>query len=74
MTESYEELMLPLFLRLGGEAQQLHMDQPDEDAPAGQGVAAAEAANALASVHRAAARALEEQVLALHLCAKPRFL
>jgi restriction system protein len=73
MIESYEELMMPLFLRLGGDAQQLHMDQPLEEESFDHGTSIEEAANALASVHRAAARALEDKVLAYVYAQSPGF-
>jgi restriction system protein len=80
MTESYEELMLPLFLRLGGSGENMHMD---EGLPATAGVAIGipgasavmqnEAANVMASACRAATRALEEQVLAFVYAQTPAF-
>ena len=74
--QTYEELMMPLFLRLGGAPEQLHMDQPltmrsiSENLQSLKPVAREEASNALAANHLAASRALEEQVLA-HVYAQP---
>lgn len=76
MLDSYEELMLPLFLRLGGSDEHLHMDEMLEresmDVPSSS-VTVEETANVLAAAHRAATRCLEEQVLAHIYAQTPRF-
>jgi restriction system protein len=80
MSDSYEELMLPLFLRLGGSSDELHMDNrppatpvdivdPPERLPASQN----EAAVVMASAYRAANLALEQQVLAFVYAQTPAF-
>jgi restriction system protein len=80
MSESYEELMLPLFLRLGGSGDELHMDVAqsaktdadtfitDTSVPSRN-----EAANVMASAYRAANLALEQQVLAFVYAQTPAF-
>jgi restriction system protein len=73
MQESYEEMMLPLFLRLGGNDEQLHMDQDLEATSAPALVNMEESSNVMAAAHRAATRALEEQVLAHIYAQTPRF-
>jgi restriction system protein len=76
MLESYEELMMPLFLRLGGSEDELHMDHFTV-AHGPQKISAPpifnEASNALASAHRASLRALEEEVLAQVYAQTPQF-
>ena len=76
MLDSYEELMLPLFLRLGGSDEHLHMDEMLEresiDVPSSS-ITVEETSNVLAAAHRAATRCLEEQVLAHIYAQTPRF-
>jgi restriction system protein len=77
MSESYEELMLPLFLRLGGSDEELHMDNAPS-APAGETPDMSppsqnEAAIVMASAYRAANLALEQQVLAFVYAQTPAF-
>ena len=80
MSDSYEELMMPLFLRLGGSSDELHMDSgspptageivgPSLTLPASQN----EAASIMASAYRAANLALEQQVLAFVYAQTPAF-
>ncbi len=80
MSESYEELMMPLFLRLGGSDEELHIDNTS---PATAGEPAAtpdlsptlhfEATTVMASAYRAANLALEQQVLAFVYAQTPAF-
>jgi restriction system protein len=69
MTESYEELMMPLFLRLGGEGDSAESGFP----PTPSATLNDETTNVLAAAHRAATRALEEQVLAHVYAQTPSF-
>jgi restriction system protein len=68
--ETYEELIVPLFLRLGGSADQLMMDVAVSTAPVVPAYAEAQVGEALAAAHRAASLALADDVLA-HLYAQP---
>jgi restriction system protein len=75
--ESYEELMLPLFQRLGGnpdvgDARLEHIGG-NPDATAVTQPLITEAANTLAAAHRAASRALEQEVLAHIYAQTPQF-
>ena len=80
MSESYEELMMPLFLRLGGSSDEVLMDSRppttagetaglSETLPAPQN----EAAKVMASAYQAANLALEQQVLAFVYAQTPAF-
>jgi restriction system protein len=76
--DTYEELMLPLFLRLGGSAEQVLMD--DSPQPLRHGLekpmfsaSAEEAVNVLAAAHRSASRALEDEVMAHLYAQSPAF-
>ena len=63
MQENYEETMLPLFLRLGGNHDQLHMVGMVDTARAdvtSSPVSVDETSNVLAVAHCALTRALEE--------------
>jgi restriction system protein len=76
MQESYEELMLPLFLKLGGNNEELHMDEfvaRKQESANAHSATAEETSNILATAHRASTRALEEQVLAHIYAQSPRF-
>jgi restriction system protein len=64
MPDSYEELMLPLFLRLGGDERQLHMDAVVHQGSPEQEQLGLEAPHIVASAHRASMRELEQKVLA----------
>jgi restriction system protein len=76
---SYEELMMPLFQRLGGEPEHIGMDDLQQDHAAPQPPVSAsqclieETANVLAASHRVACRSLEEEVLAHVYAQTPGF-
>jgi restriction system protein len=76
MLDSYEELMLPLFLRLGVGDEQSHtnaeLDNTVREEPLSLPTSE-ESCNVLAVAHRAATCALEEQVLAHVYAQSPKF-
>jgi restriction system protein len=75
MLERYEALMMPLFLRLGGDNEQLHTNTPSDSVEPDSVFASSgtETSTMLAIAHRVATRALEEQVLAHIYAQSPRF-
>jgi restriction system protein len=80
--DSYEDLMQPMFLRLGGDVDQVWMDQTTLDnadviIPSAQPQSirdiSIESANSICSAHRAAMREIEEAVLARVYSQTPQF-